>query len=190
VTPVEAACAELATLTPRLDAALTRDNTHGGRGRAITPVHLYNTDVLLARITLAHEIPAAAIRASQLVREPWQPRTITACLLALPRLADRMAVLHLATEHSHLEAAARYWVRITKRALGLRKPDIPLGVACPICETQPPGALLLAGAEATIRGTSLTWDNNPRVYCTLSSKDDPHVWPLAKWGLLEQLVNA
>ena len=190
MTPVEAACAELATLVGRLGPALQRDNTTTGRyGRLEATLSPVNTDVLAVMITLGHEIPAAAYRATQLVREPWQPRTITACLLALPRLADRMTVLGLLTDVRQLEAAADYWVRISQRALGLRKPDIPLPVTCPICETQPPGRLLLAGAVATIEGTSLTWDNNPRVYCTLSTKDDPHVWPLTAWGLLEGLVN-
>src|SRR5207344_983215 len=110
MTDLAGTCAELATLTPLLGPALRRDNTTAGRASrmeaTLSPV---NTDVLAAMITLRHEIPAAAIRATHLVHAGWQPRTLTACLIALPPLASRMNALNLATETRQLEDAARHW---------------------------------------------------------------------------------
>src|SRR5947207_7634974 len=90
-------CAELATLAPMLGPALTRDNTHTGRGRPIAPLNLYNTDVLQAKIILGAEIPAAAMRCCQLINEPWPEdgRTWDACLLGIPRWAGRIHDLGL-----------------------------------------------------------------------------------------------
>ena len=183
MTDLAGTCAELATLTPLLGPALRRDNTTAGRASrmeaTLSPV---NTDVLAAMITLRHEIPAAAIRATQLVREPWQPRSITTCLLALPRLAARMTVLGLRTDARQLDDAARHWVRITKRALGLRTPDIALGVTCPACDQ---GHLTAAGAEGFIRGASVEWVYNPRVYCLACAAS----WLEPEWGLLIRIIE-
>ena len=188
MTPIEDTVAELAALAPMLGPALRRDNTTTGRfGRLEATLSPVNTDVLSAMITLRHEIPAAAIRATDLVREPWQPRTIGACLAALPRLAERIRHLGMATEHRQLEDAARHWVRITKRALGLRAPDIPLGVTCPACDQ---GHLTAAGAEGYIRrklhgDVTVQWVHDPRVYCPACSAN----WPEPEWDHLIRVIE-
>ena len=191
MTLVGDACAELAQLTPHLAPALTRDNTATTRAtrweHTLSPV---NTDVLAAIITLRYQIPAVTIRAAQLVNEPWQPRTHTACLLALPRLDERIRHLGLLFEHKQLERITTGWVHLTKRALGLRKPDIPLGALCPLCETEPCGDLYVAGADGNLRpsrdGVTVTWYHDPRVYCTL---DRHHWWPHREWEFLLALIN-
>jgi hypothetical protein len=200
VTQVGDACAELAQLTPHLAPALTRDNTAAARiTRWEAPLSPVNTDVLAAIITLRYQIPAVTIRAAQLVNEPWQPRTHRACLVALPRLDERLGHLGHVSEHKHLETITSGWVRLTKRALGLRKPDIPLSTECPVCirEGNPiPGLLYVTGAEARVRqsrhGTTLEWSYDPHVYCPvgpINPDDPPHRWPQGQWELLVHLIN-
>jgi hypothetical protein len=201
VTVVADACHELAQLTPHLAPALTRDNA----GQALvtrweTSLSLVNTDVLAAMITLRYQIPAVTMRAAQLVGEPWQPRTHHACLIALPRLDDRIRHLGLAADHKRLETITAGWVRLTKRALGLRKPDIPLGAQCPRClEERPgelPGDLYVAGAEGKLKqgrdGITVKWRHDPRVYCPvgpIDPDDPPHSWPQREWEFLLALIN-
>jgi hypothetical protein len=180
-------CAELATLAPMLGPALTRDNTHTGRGRPIAPLNLYNTDVLIARITLEHEIPAAAIRSAELLHEHWQVRDIRVSLIALPRFAARMHDLNLVTEHRHLEALAASWVRLTKQALGLRSHPRYLDAACPHCDD---GTLMLdSGTEGFIDPRDLTappvWVHGPHVWCPACGAD----WPQSRWDLLLRILE-
>lgn len=190
MTVVADACHELAQLTPHLAPALTRDNA----GQALvtrweTSLSLVNTDVLSAIITLRYQIPAVTMRAAQLVNEPWQPRTHHACLTALPRLDDRIRHLGLAADHRHLETITAGWVRLTKRALGLRKPDIPLGAQCPRCDSPVPGDLYVAGAEGYLRhtrdGVTIDWHHDPRVYCPVCGE----WWPQREWEFLLALIN-
>lgn len=180
-------CAELATLAPMLEPALTRDNTHTGRGRPIAPLNLYNTDVLIAKITLAHEIPAAAIRSAQLVHEHWQVRDIRISLIALPRFASRMHDLNMATEHHQLEQLTASWVRITKQALGLRSHPRPLTVACPHCEAAT--LILDAGTEGFINPQDLTapptWVHGAHIYCPACAAN----WPQSHWDLLIRILE-
>jgi hypothetical protein len=201
MTVVADACHELAQLTPHLAPALTRDNA----GQALvtrweTSLSLVNTDVLAAIITLRYQIPAVTLRACELVREPPQRRSLNACLIALPRLDDRLRVLGHAADHRHLETITTGWVRLTKRALGLRKPDIPLGEQCPRClDERPgelPGDLYVAGAEGKLKqgrdGVTVEWRHDPRVYCPvglIDPDDPPHSWPQAEWEFLLSLIN-
>jgi hypothetical protein len=190
-----AACAELATLTPMLRPALRRDTIGGGRyGRLETSLSLVNTDVLSVMITLRAEIPAATMTASRYVGEPWQARTLQACLIALPRLAARMTVLNLADRVKQLDLLTASWVRQTKRALGLRTPDLALGDAtgtpttCPECLLGDPpyGHLYMAGSEGFIRpGPTVEWVTSGRVYCRRCGAD----WQQPEWGLLEQMIR-
>ena len=190
MTVVADACAELAQLTPHLGPALTRDNT----GTTLTTrwestLSLVNTDVLAAMITLRYQIPAVTMRAAQLTGEPWQPRTHNACLIALPRFDDRIRGTGLTTDHRRLEQITTGWVRLTKRALGLRKPDIPLGASCPRCTDPIPGDLYVAGAEGYLRqgrgGITVEWLYDPRVYCPVCGE----WWPQREWEFLLSLIN-
>jgi hypothetical protein len=190
VTLVADACAELAQLTPHLIPALTRDNTGATLvTRWESSLSLVNTDVLSAMITLRYQIPAVTMRSAQLIHEPWQPRTHAACLIALPRLAERIRNLGLAADHRHLETITAGWVRLTKRALGLRKPDIPLGAQCPRCDGTVPGDLFVAGAEGYLRegrdGVTIDWVHDPRVYCPVCGE----WWPQREWEFLLSLIN-
>jgi hypothetical protein len=184
-----AACQELATLTPMLAPALRRDTVGGGRyGRLETSLSLVNTDVLSVMITLRAEIPAATIAACQYVNEPWQSRTLQACLIALPRLAARMQAIGLVTRVTQLDMLTRGWVRQTKAALGLRTPDLALDAVCPECELGDPphGQLLMAGSEGFIKpGPTVEWVTSGRVYCRQCGSD----WTQAEWGLLEQMIR-
>src|SRR6266581_4702638 len=93
VTALAEACAELAALTPALTPALTRDNTPSDARTVLSAGGVVNPDVLHTMITLAREIPAATAQAAALTGEPWQPRPVTTCLRAIPRLADRLTAL-------------------------------------------------------------------------------------------------
>jgi hypothetical protein len=189
-----AACAELAQLTPMLAPALRRDTTGSGRyGRLEPTLTLFNTDVLAVRIMLLHHVPATAMRACQLVNEPWPTagRTYGACLTALPRLAARMQAIGLAARVTQLDTITRGWVRQTKLALGLRTPDLPLDATCPECQLGDPphGQLLMAGSEAFINtGTSgppLNWVTSGRVYCPQCSA----YWVRGEWELLIRVLS-
>jgi hypothetical protein len=184
-----AACAELATLTPMLPPALRRDTVGGGRyGRLETSLSLVNTDVLAVMILLRAEIPAATMTASRYVGEPWQARTLQACLIALPRLAARMQDLNLVTRVHQLDTLTRGWVRQTKAALGLRTPDLALEATCPECIlTDPPhGQLYMAGSEGFIRpGPTVEWQTSGRVYC----RECGAYWVRGEWELLIRVLN-
>ncbi len=189
MTDVAAACAELATLAPLLTPALRRDRRDSGRYSRLEPLSLFNTDVLLARNRLVYEIPAAAIRSAHLVHETWPWRPIGTCLRVLPVYASRMEALNMATEHRQLEMLTRAWVLQTKRALGLRRPDVGPLADCPRCDTHPPGQLWMAGAEASLNPRDLTapphWVHDPRVYCPLCGAS----WPEPEWDHLARLVT-
>jgi hypothetical protein len=191
------ACAELATLTPMLAPALRRDTVGGGRyGRLEASLSLFNTDVLAVQIMLLHHVPATAMRAAQLVNEPWPAtgRTFGACLLGIPRWHDRLHTLGLATGRRvdgtgrvisccHLNTITRGWVRQTKRALRLLTPDLALDATCPECVLGDPpyGRLFMAGSEAFINtgksGPPLTWVTSGRVYCPQCDA----YWVRAEW---------
>ncbi len=189
MTDVAAACAELATIAPLLTPALRRDRRDGGRYSRLEPLSLFNTDVLLARNRLVYEIPAAAIRSAHLVNETWPWRPIGTCLRVLPVYAGRMHHLGLATEHRQLELLTRAWVLQTKRALGLRRPDIGPLADCPRCDTHPAGQLWMAGAEASLNPRDLTqpphWVHDPRIYCPVCGS----VWPEPEWDHLILVVK-
>ncbi len=109
---VASVCAELTQLAPMLDGALLRDNTGTQPARSYQPLSLFNADVLQARITLAAEIPAAAIRCGEILNEYWVRRDIRVSLRALPRFADLMLNRQLVNEHAQLEALCRHWLRL------------------------------------------------------------------------------
>lgn len=186
MTAIQAACTELATLAQALAAALTRDAT-GTRGTSVSPGSVVNTDVLHAMITLRRHIPASTARACEVTGEPWQPRPIGGCLTAIPRLAGRMTVLGLLAEADELEGDVRWWVRLTKQALGLRTPDIPIGYDCP--HHDEPAGLLAAGSEGFLRRSrdtlTVEWEHPAVVYC-------PHCgarWRPAEWLLLGRILQ-
>jgi hypothetical protein len=195
---VAESCAELALLAPMLQPALRRDATSTGTWtRNVTfTLSLYNADVFAAGWTLARQVPAVTYAACQHVNEPWQHRTFGACLVALPRLDIRLHNLGLALEHQSLERITRGWVRMTKRALGLWKPDIALGVACPRCADDGlVSELYAAGAEGIIKrargGITVTWQHDPRIWCPAEVAEDeaPHRWALAEWDFLGQVAR-
>ena len=195
------ACAELAHLAPMLGPALRRDNTQGGgRGRPIAPLNLYNTDVLIAKITISAEVPAAAMRCSQLTGEPWPQngRTWAACLRGLPRWHDRLHALGLATGRRerddgtvisccHLATLTARWVRITKQALGLASRPRQLMAGCPYCTAT---LMLDIATEGYMDAGDLTappsWvDHGAHVYCPGCEAD----WPQPKWELLIRILE-
>lgn len=181
---VTAAAAELAVLFPHLASALTRDNTIEGH-RGVTPGSIVNADVLHAMIVLKREVPSACQRACVLISEPWKSRPLDRCLVVLPRLHGRMRDLGLADAQRQLELAASHWVRVTKLALGLRNPDIPVGAACPACDQ---GDLYAAGQEGFLRKRDgayvVEWISGGRIYCSHCAAG----WTPAEWPHLGRVL--
>ena len=186
MTALQAACTELATLTQALAAALPRDST-GTRGSGVIPATVVNNDVLHTMITLRRAVPASTERACGVTGEPWQPRPIAVCLTAIPRLAGRMVQLGHLAEADELEGDVRWWVRITKQALGLREKDELLGYRCP--HHDEPADLIVTGDEGSLHqtrdGLTVEWEHTGRIYC-------PHCgawWGPSQWLLLGQILQ-
>jgi hypothetical protein len=191
---------ELTQLFPALAAALARDtasDTDTGTGHAPwEAITVVNADVLTAMITLSSEIPAATRTACHAIGEPWQPRDIPGCLRQLPRLASRMHDIGRLDQEKELTSHAAAWLRMVKRALGLRKPDIRLGYPCPWAETRPenhPAAsmLLAAGAEGFLRpaddGLRVEWVTSGLIYCPAPACGAS--WGPAQWPLLGRMLK-
>jgi hypothetical protein len=200
VTPAPSPTAELAALIPALPVAIERDNTAAGRTARASGGFPVNTDVFYAILTLSGEIPAAAATAAGLVGERWQARPpglaigavadpwaaeLLRCLTALDRFTHRMHALRMAEDAQAAEDDVRRWTRKVKLALGLRRPERPLGATCPYC----PGDLMAAGAERYAdftRGVVVgDWVEARRIYCTL---DHGHEWPEEHWALLGDML--
>lgn len=200
MTDIYETTAQLAALWPALAAALQRDTAGGDpvSGSGVTAGVPYNPDVLAAAIVLLEEIPAAHHAACDLLGERWAYRQPGPCLLALPRFASRMDATGRFREASVLARQAAGWLRLTKRALGLRKPDIPLlGYACPYAADQPEkhqetALLFMAGMDGRLRdgpdGTVVEWVAVERIYC--ASEDCAASWTaLHEWHLLGLMLG-
>src|SRR5262249_11987812 len=93
--------------------------------------------------------------------------------------------------------AVHRWLALTKRALGLRKPDTTLPYPCPWARDYPdnhPGreALILVGAEGFLRphpggGFRVEWVHAGRIYCP-SAGCGADVTQ-AEWRLLERILD-
>ena len=186
---------ELAELWPALAAALERDTaTDTGATRAFAAAIVVNTDVLTAMLTAGAEIPATTRHAAEALGEPWQHRDICGCLTALPRLAGRMHALGLISDEKRLTARCAGWLRMVKRALGLRRPDVPVGYPCPHTDTFPEDhaagcALIWAGDEGFLRpgpdGLRVTWVLQDRIYCAGCGA----AWGFREWKHLGLLLG-
>jgi hypothetical protein len=191
--------AQLAALWPALAAALARDTaaTDITGTTTWTSTTLVNADVLAAAITLTTEIPAAHHAACDLLGERWAYRQPGPCLLALPRFASRMDATGRFREASVLASQAAGWLRLTKRALGLRKPDIPLlGYACPYAADQPDkhqetAMLFMAGMDGRLAtspgGVQVEWVAQERIYC--GSEDCGMWWGKLQWPVLRRMTE-
>jgi hypothetical protein len=197
--------AQLAALWPALAAALPRDTTttDGPPGSAWTAATLVNPDVLAAIITLNTQIPATHENACQILGERWHDRLPDICLRALPACATRMDSAGHHREASVLTRQAAGWLRLTQRALGLRKHDRVLtntaGVpyACPHTDTFPENhpdtsLLIVVGAERVLRhdpdGLHAPEVSAQRIYC--ASPDCDGVWTAAyEWHLLGLMLG-
>ena len=188
MTALDAAVAELAALMPALAAALERDTGPAGGHTTITPGSVVNGDVLHAMITLRTEVPRAARRACETAGEPWAPRGMGACLRMLPRLSERLTAVGLPGEASAVEDAARRWLRVTKQALGLRTPDIPVGCPCPHHDL-PLTGLVAAGSEGFLRrsrdGVTVEWEHPARVFCPWCGSS----WGPGQWLMLGRMLQ-
>ena len=189
---------ELADLWAALAPALPRDATDGTpTGHGFTSAMLVNPDVLAAMVTLETEIPRACRSACEVTGEPWQPRDDLAVhLRALPRLASRLDNTGHVGHASRLDWDAARWLQLTKRALGLRKPDILLGCPCPYTAELPAeharGAMLLAaGEEGFLRpgpgGMQVEWVVQERIYCP--APDCGASWGKWQWEHLGRMLG-
>lgn len=189
--------AQLTELWPALAQALARDTTTTDGGTTgFTAATVVNADVLAAMVMLEAEVPAATRQACDTIAEPWQHRGLAACLRQLPRLASRMHDLGHEAAEDRLFKDTRRWLAITKRALGLRKPDIPLGYPCPWADTQPDNhhdavMLISAGDEGFLRhgpdGTQVEWVSMAQIYC--SAEHCGATWGPAQWPLLGRMIE-
>lgn len=189
-------CAELAELCPVLPAALARDTGgDGGLPAAWGAITVVNADVLAAIITLEDDVPAAVRTACYVISEPWHHRDLQGCLRQLPRLAGRMHDLGLVSDEKYLGWQAGGWLRMVKRALGLRRPDTPIGYDCPHEQAYPEMhhdgcALLAAGDEGFLRhdhgGPRVEWVHTPRIYCAGCGAS----WTPGQWPHLGRLLQA
>ena len=183
----ESFTAELAALLPRLPGAIERDNTGLSRSAAVSAGLPVNPDVLHAIILLHREIPLAAMRAAALAGEPWHPRPVKTCLRAIDRFTARLYDLGQPLDALGIEDDVRRWTRVTKLALGLRTPDIPIGALCPVCAG---AGLLAAGSEGFVRRNGhavvVEWEHAGRVYCPAGGES----WAMGEWPLLGRLLEA
>ena len=195
---IDAITRELAELWTALAPALPRDtasNNPGAHGfTAATP---FNLDVLTTMATLDREIPQACRSACETLGEPWQPRDLTTHLRALPRLASRLDNTGHVAHTKRLEHDTAAWLRLTKRALGLRRPDIPIGYACPHAEDWPDlhtGTCMLyaAGDEGFLRpgdsGLRVEWIAGAMIYCPAPDCDG--AWGPPEWPLLGRMLTS
>jgi len=190
-TDLAGACAELAGLCPHLADALQRDNGGEGGTRTWHGILVVNADVLHAIVTLGREIPAAAAQAAADLGEKPPART-GARLRQFPRYAERLTLLG---RPDTITGAVHRWLALTKRALGLRRPDTTLPHPCPWADTAPenhPGreALVLVGAEGFLRperggGLRVEWVAAGRIYCPACGAS----WSQAEWPLLERILD-
>jgi hypothetical protein len=191
--------AELAAIWPAHAAALARDTAAGtaaGSAAALSSSQVVNPDVLAAMIALSAAVPEAVRSACDAIGEPWQHRDMAGCLRQVPRLASRMRDLGQAANERALERTAAGWLRTAKRALGLRRPDVPVGYDCPYAGASPgthPGARALysAGDEGFLRhgggGLRVEWVSAPVIWC--ASEHCGASWPLDQWPLLGRLLR-
>lgn len=191
---------ELAGLWPALAAALARDTaTPDGPAAPTTwtAAAVVNADVLQAIVTLERQVPAAISRACDDISEPWKHRDLAGCLRQIPRLASRMHDLGHTTAEHQLTWDATMWLRMVKRALGLRKPDMFLpGHACPWSDTRPEThssgcGLFVVGREGFLRsgqdGAWVQWVDSGLIYC--ASDACGASWGPAQWPMLGRLLR-
>ena len=187
MTPLDDVCAELATLIPRLAEALPRDNTTAGRSGNPAGSVPYNPDVMHAIETLTRHIPETTEWACNTIHQPWQPRPPLTCLVAIPRLGERMHNLGLATEEARLEHDAHWWLRTVKLALIIRLPDFPVpgGWCCPLHDEPMP--LMVVGAERFLRPDGMPGElTHPGlIRCGLCGES----WPYALWPHLGRMLH-
>jgi hypothetical protein len=189
--------AELAAVWPALAAALARDTAAAAGGaRAPGSAAVVNADVLAAMIALSAAVPETVRYACDAIGEPWRHRDMAGCLRQVPRLASRMRDLGQVANERTLEHLAAGWLRTAKRALGLRRPDVPLGYDCPYAEAEPEEhaaarALYAAGDEGFLRqgdgGLRVEWVHTPVIWC--ASEQCGASWPLDQWPLLGRLLR-
>jgi hypothetical protein len=191
VTALGEACADLETLIPALIPALTRDNTPGSTRTILSAGGIVNIDVLKAMLTLHREIPATRAAACQLTGEPCPRRPVVTCLRALPRLASRLHDLGQAAAENRIERDVQRWTLTVKFALGLRKPDMPIGANCPstlhaMDYPDQPCQLVAIGAEGFLRDdNTVHWQHAAVVWCAVCGA----TWPEMQWNRLARILK-
>lgn len=195
---IDGTIAELAALWPALAAALERDTARGETtpGTIWGAITVVNPDVLAAILTLDQDVPAAVRWACDDISERWRPRPLNGCLHQVPRLAARMHALGHISAEQDLTWQAGGWLRMVKRALGLRRPDITIGFACPYAQARPQDhdaapLLYAAGAEGFLRpdrdGLRVEWVTSGLIYC--AGPACTAEWGPAQWPLLGRLLK-
>lgn len=199
MTDIKETVKELAALWPALAAALARDTAapDGGSSHVWAAVQVVNPDVLAATLALHAEVPAAVRHACEDISEPWRHRDLDGCLHQVPRLVGRMHDLGHVSAERQLCWDASSWLHMVKRALGLRKPDVPLPGRpnCPDTETYPErhpytATLFLAGAEGYLcpgADVPVRWVTTGLIYC--ASEACGAAWDHEHWTMLGRLLR-
>src|SRR5260221_11181778 len=105
-------------------------------------------------MALRRLLPSAPRRASDLCRDPRQPRPVLTCLTALPRLAGRLHALGLIGAENRIARDLTRWTVLAKSAPGLRVPDRPIGRRCPLGADAPQLGTVVAGGFLRPAGES------------------------------------
>ena len=161
--------------------------------RAATVV---NPDVLHALLTLDHDVPETVRWACNDISEHWVHRDLSGCLHQLPRMAGRMHDLGHVAAVKDLTWQADGWLRMVKRALGLRRPTCPSATDCPYAETRPdthaaPRPLIRQapkGSSARLVTACGEWVTSGLIYC--ASADCGASWMKTEWSMLDRLLQA
>lgn len=157
--------AELLILWPALPGALPRDAGVQSGERVATSENVHsvplNVDVAAVLVDLRHAIPHWAHWAAQSAGEsPTDAGGIPGHLKRIPALHDRLSGLGRTRDADKLADASRTWLNAARRALGLNRPDRPIGEHCPNHD-QPLTHLVQPGDHGHLRYTHLNQHGHP-----------------------------
>lgn len=159
------AITELLVLWPALPTALPRDAGVQSGERVTTSENVHsvplNVDVAAVLVDLRRTIPQWTTWAAQTAGESATTHAdIPACLRRLPALHDHLNDLGQTRDAERLHTAIRDWLNAARHALGLNRPDRPIGEHCPRHDN-PLTALIQPGDHGHLRYTTLDRHGQP-----------------------------
>ncbi len=157
--------AELLVLWPALPTALPRDAGIQSGERVATSENVHsvplNVDVAAVLVDLRRAIPDWTRWAAETASESATSHAdVPACLRRLPALHDHLNGLGRSRDAERLTTAAHGWLRAARNALGLNRPDRPIGEHCPRHD-DPLQPLVQPGDHGHLRYTRLDHHGHP-----------------------------